>query len=115
MLANEKNYARGILLYVTYSSVDKGGNEVLVEDNKCLLNVWTGVSDPAVDPPMVMPLHSFYAHFANPITRDANSLINRIELVNPSPSTDAGRGYSIIATGLILFVKSNGSVSDCAC
>lgn len=115
LLANEKNYARGILLYVTYSSVDKGGNEVLIEDNKCLLNIWTGVSDPTIDPPMVMPLHSFYAHFANPITRDAHSLINRIELVNPSPVDEGGRGYSITATGLILFVKSNGSVSDCAC
>lgn len=115
LLVGEKNYARGILLTITFSKVTKGGADLLPEDAKCLLNIWTGLSDPETDPPLVLPLHAFYAHFANPLTSDATSLINRIEVVNPSPADEGGRGYSFVVNGLVLYTKSNTAVSDCAC
>lgn len=110
LLLNDKNYVRGLLLYVTYSSLDKGGNEVLIEDNKCVLRIWSGVENTSYD----VPLHSFFSHFSNPTTRDAKSIINRIDLINPS-SVSSNRGYSITATGLVIFIKSNGAIGDCAC
>jgi len=115
LLNGEKNYARGILLYLEYSTVTKGGADLLPEDAKCEIHMWTGISDPETDPPLILPLHSFYAHFANPLTSDPASLINRIEIVNPSPADEGGRGYSFIVNGLVLYTKSNTAVSDCAC
>lgn len=116
LLENEKNYVRGVLLYVEYSTVDKAGADVIPEDNKCLIKIWSGLNNPA-DPEQgyTLPLNSLFAHFSNPLTRDANSLINRIELINPSPADAGGRGYSVIVTGLIVYTKSNSSISDCAC
>jgi hypothetical protein len=115
LLLNEKNYARGILLYVIYQSLDKGGNDVLPVDNKCVLKIWTGLKDPEIDDPYEIPLNSFFAHFSNPETRDANQLINRIEIVNPENLSDTNKGFSLIVTGLVLYTKSNSSISDCSC
>lgn len=115
LLNGEKNYARGILLHIAYSTVTKGGADLLPEDAKCQLHVWTGISDPETDPPLVFPLYNFYCHLGNPLTSEAAALINRIDIVNTSPEDEGGRGYSFTVNGLILYTKSNTSISDCAC
>jgi len=124
LLNSEKNYAKGVLLFIQFSSVDKGGSDVIPEDQKCFIHMWTGINaDEEIGPsgiipgtqPIVMPLNTFYAHFVNPLTMDAHSLINRIDIVNASPDTEGGRGYSLIVNGLVIYTKSNSAVSNCAC
>lgn len=111
LLTSTKNYARGILLYVTYSSTDADGNDTLVEDTNCTITITCMKDDGSgnyVEQVNTMPLDSFFAHFSNPLTMSAVKLINRIELTNNTRSCAT-------VTGLIVYTKSNISVSDCAC
>lgn len=104
ILPNDRNYVRGCILYVRYPISDKNGDEVLPSDGSCLIKV----TDRQLTE-MSMPLQQFYSHFANPSARDANKLINKLDIVNPNPT------FSIKVSGLIVYVKSNDDPSDCAC
>lgn len=111
LLSSMKNYARGILLSVTYASIDSDGNDTLDEDTNCTLTITCMKDDGLgnyVEQVNTMPLDSFFAHFSNPLTRSAVKLINKIELTNNT-------GSCATVTGLILYTKSNIGVSDCAC
>ena len=104
LTANDRNYARGCILYVTYPSLDKNGDDVLPADNECKLILTNRTLET-----YTVSLHQFFAHFSNPETRGADSLINKIEIFNPNDN------FSIKVTGLIVYVKSNEDPSDCAC
>jgi hypothetical protein len=104
ILANDRNYARGILLYVKYPALDKNGLDILPADHECEITVTNRDLTSHT-----MPMYEFFAHFANPETRAANSLINKIEMTNNNAD------FSIIVTGLIIYTKSNTDPSDCAC
>jgi hypothetical protein len=101
---NDRNYARGCLLYVEYPIKDKLGDDIFPADKECQVVV--------TDRNLVsftMPLHEFFAHFVNPETRGADSLINRIEVHNPNAN------FSVKVKGLVIYSKSNSDPNNCAC
>ena len=104
VIQNDKNYVRGCILYVKYPVKDKLGDDTLPADHECKIKFTNRLNEE-----FEVPLHQFFAHFANPETRDANSLINKIEITNPNAN------FSIKVTGLIIYTKSNNDPSDCAC
>lgn len=104
VIPNDRNYVRGCILYVKYPVKNKLGDDILPADYECKINFTNRLNEE-----FTIPLHQFFAHFANPETRDANSLINKIEIVNPNSN------YSIKVTGMIVYTKSNNDPSDCAC
>jgi hypothetical protein len=113
LLSKDKNYARGILLWVSYPSADKSGNDVIPAHKVCDLTIWKrdGTSQ-------TLSLNEFFSHFANPQTLAADRLINKIEITNPVkayPTNTPDTNFSITVTGLIIYTKNNTNPADCAC
>lgn len=104
VITNDRNYARGCLLLIHYPNVDKNGDDVLPADYECKITFTNRLNET-----FTIPAHEFFAHFCNPETRSANSLINKIEVTNPNPN------FSIKVSGLVIYLKSNTDPSDCAC
>ena len=104
VVSNDRNYARGCMLYVKYPMTDSDGSDILPADSECQLKITNRNLDE-----FIMPLSDFFAHFVNPETRGADSLINKIEVVNPNIK------FSVKVKGLIIYTKSNSDPSDCAC
>lgn len=104
VIENDRNYARGCLLYVDYPVKNKIGDDILPADQECQILI-TNRSLETV----TVPLHDFFAHFVNPETRGGDSLINRIEIYNPNPN------FSVRVSGLVIYTKSNSDPSNCAC
>ena len=92
------------MLYVKYPMTDSDGSDILPADSECQLKITNRNLDE-----FIMPLSDFFAHFVNPETRGADSLINKIEVVNPNIK------FSVKVKGLIIYTKSNSDPSDCAC
>lgn len=117
LLNNDKNYARGVLLYLTYPDIDKNGNDVLLANQGCTLRIYTidqetnHLIDPDSNPyPYYeIPMMSFYAHFSNFETLSARNLINRLEIHNPSLSS------CLTVYGMVIYTKSNSSAASCSC
>lgn len=104
VIANDRNYVRGCILYVKYPTKDKNGDDILPADYECKIKFTNRLFET-----FEVPLHQFFAHFANPETRGADSLINKLEIYNPNSK------FSIKVTGLVIYTKSNTDPSDCAC
>jgi hypothetical protein len=104
VIQNDRNYARGCMLYIKYPMKDKNGDDILPADYECQLKITNRNLDE-----FTMPLHEFFAHFANPETRGADSLINKLEIYNPNAD------FSIKVTGVVIYAKSNTDPNDCAC
>jgi hypothetical protein len=100
----DRNYARGCLLWIKYPVKDKNGNDILPADQECQLTFTNRLLETNS-----IPLHQMFAHFVNPETRGADSLINKIEVYNPNPN------FSIKVSGLVIYTKSNSDPNDCAC
>ena len=104
LLKNDKNYVRGIILWIDYPSVDKNGDDVPLGNMSSQI---TQVNRLLVD--STFEVGQFYSHLANPVTLDANKLINILEITNPNEN------FSIKVSGLIIYVKSNNDPGDCSC
>lgn len=104
VVESNRNYVRGCMLLVSYPNTDANGDDVLPADYECLLTITNRLNET-----FSIPLHEFFAHFCNPETRGADSLINKIEVTNPSAN------FSIKVKGLIIYLKSNSNPSDCSC
>jgi hypothetical protein len=104
VVESDRNYARGCLLYIEYPVKNKLGDDVLPADQECHVIVTNRAFES-----FTIPLHEFFAHFANPETRGANSLINKIEIYNPNTN------FSIKVKGLVIYSKSNSDPANCAC
>lgn len=116
ILADAKSYARGILLYITYSETCADGSDNLIEDQKANLLINRMINDNEVytQSTTSIPINSFFAHFCNSQTVDPTALINSIVLENLSDSLDSG-GYCITVNGLVIYTKSSIDVKSCAC
>lgn len=113
LLSADKNYARGILLWVSYPPNDKSGNEVIPANEVCELTIYKrdGTSQ-------TVSLNEFFAHFSNPQTLSADRLINKIEITNPLkayPVNTPDTNSSITVTGLVIYTKNNSNPADCSC
>lgn len=104
LLLNDRNYSRGCIIYVEYPKLDKNGDDILPANMNCTVTL----TDRELAT-FSQPVFEFFSHFANPETRDANKLINKIELTNPN------QNFSIKVKGLIIYTKSNSDPADCAC
>jgi hypothetical protein len=104
VVENDRNYARGCILYIDYPSKDKNGDDIVPADYECELVITNRNLDT-----FTIPLCDFFAHFANPETRGADSLINKIEVNNPNAN------FSIKVKGLVIYAKSNSDPENCAC
>ena len=104
ILPNNRAYSRGCVLYVEYPTLDVNGEDVLPEDMSCSVSLYDRELNH-----MSYPVSQVFSHFANPITRNANKLINRIEITNPNLN------FPIMVRGLIVYVKSNNEPFDCGC
>lgn len=104
LLDNERTYARGCILAIYYPAADKNGNDILPANKTVELDLTNrlGVTSS-------FPLADSFLHFANAETRNANSLINKIEITNPNQT------FSIKVRGMVIYVRSNSDPSDCAC
>jgi len=100
----DRNYARGCLLWIKYPVKDKNGDDILPADQECQLTFTNRLLETNS-----IPLHQMFAHFVNPETRGADSLINKIEVTNPNSD------FSIKVSGLVIYVKSNSDPNDCSC
>jgi len=104
VLESDRNYARGCIVYVEYPTKDGLGDDVLPADMECQVIITNRNLDT-----FTIPLHDVFAHFANPETRGAESLINKIEIYNPNAN------FSIKIKGLVIYTKSNSDPNNCAC
>lgn len=104
LLQNDRNYARGCLLYIDYPVNDKNGEPVIPAAMSCDITItdYTGSS-------ISYPISQFFSQFSNPETLNATKLINKIEIHNPNLN------FSIKVKGLIVYVKSNTDPANCAC
>jgi len=104
VLANDRNYARGVVLYPMYPQSDKNGASINPANKSCEIVM----TDRALNS-ITLPLSEVFSHFSNPETQNANKLINKIEIHNPNLN------FSIKVKGLVVYVKSNSDPNDCAC
>jgi hypothetical protein len=104
ILQNDRNYTRGCLLYIHYPSVDKNGDDILPANMNCTIDITDRLLQTSS-----YPVGEFFSHFSNPVTRNANNLINKIEITNPNLN------FSVKVKGMIIYVKSNSDPADCAC
>lgn len=104
ILPNDRSYSRGCVIYVDYPTTDLTGEAVNPANMSCSITLYG--RDLAAQ---TYPVSQFFSHFANPATRDANKLINRIEITNPNLN------FPIKVRGLIVYVKSNNDPFDCGC
>lgn len=113
-LPTDINYARGIILMVTYPTVDKNGADIILGNRNVILKVYAGQDQP--DDPNAgyeIPLGDFFSHFTNPYATVATNLINRIEIINPNTSPTTG--FSVVVTGLVIYSKNNADPATCSC
>lgn len=104
IIPNDRAYGRGCVLYIEYPMVDMNGEDILPEAMSCNISMY--------DRELVkstQPMSQVFSHFANPVTRNANKLINRIEITNPNLT------FPIMVRGLVIYVKSNNEPFDCGC
>lgn len=104
ILPNDRSYSRGCVLYIDYPTTDLNGEAVIPADLSCSISM----TDRELNS-QTYPVSQFFSHFANPATRNANKLINRIEITNPNLN------FPIKVRGLIVYVKSNNDPFDCGC
>jgi hypothetical protein len=104
IIESDRNYARGCILYIEYPAKNKLGDDVLPADQECSIVITNRNLETST-----LPLHEFFAHFVNPETRGADSLINKIEIYNPNAN------FSIKVKGLVIYAKSNSDPNNCAC
>jgi hypothetical protein len=104
ILQIDKNYTRGVILYIDYPQLDKNGELIIPANMNSQLSL---VNRDLTS--LNTQIGQFFSHFSNPDTMDANKLINRLEITNPSST------FSIKVSGLIIQVKSNTDPEDCGC
>lgn len=104
ILPNDRNYARGCILNPMYPNADRNGEDILPANKSCDLII-TDLSLTST----AIPLSQAFTYFANPETRNAKKLINKIEIHNPNSN------FSVKVKAMIVYVKSNADSSDCAC
>jgi hypothetical protein len=94
-LDSGKDYARGILLKISYPTNDSNSEEIGIDSKSVELTIETfdGIST-------TYPLYNLFIMFTNPKSNDPAKIINKIEITNPN--TD----YAIRITGLVVFGTS---------
>jgi hypothetical protein len=94
-LVSGKAYARGIFLKLTYPTYDNNGDEILIADKGATLSIQNQAGDTTE-----YPMYNFFSIFTNPKSNDPESLINKIEIVNPQTT------YPIRISGMVFFVNA---------
>lgn len=94
-LTKGQNYARGVLIKVTYPINDDNGEEISIVDKS--VELW--IEDVATLQYKKYPLYNLFMMFTNPKSNDPTELINRIKIVNPND-------YKVKITGLVIFGES---------
>jgi len=92
----DTNYARGIMLKVSYPTEDINDDTIELSDKNVILSIETVESTVFVD----VPVYNLYIHFANPRSIDPLDLINRIKITNPNTL------FKVDVTGLIIYGKT---------
>ena len=91
-LTSGQNYARGILIKITYPVNDDNAEEISILDKS--VELW--IEDVASLTYKKYPLYNLFVLFTNPKSNDPSELINRIKIVNPN-------SYKVKVTGLVIF------------
>lgn len=104
IIPNDRSYSRGCIIAIEYPTIDINGDDVLPADKSCKITLYDRELNS-----QTYPVSDLFSHFANPETRNANQLINRIEITNSNPK------FNIKVNGLIVYVKSNNDPLDCGC
>lgn len=91
-LISGNNYARGIMLKITYPVNDHNGEEISILDKD--VQLW--IEDVSTLTWKQYPLYNLFMIFTNPKSNDPDQLINRIKIVNPN-------SFKVKVTGLIVY------------
>ena len=95
-LNSDTSYARGVLLHVTYPTLDINGDELNISDKKVIVSIEDVSSGSFIN----HPLYNLFTIFTNPKSNDPLDLINRIKIVNPSTL------FKVKIKGLIIYGKT---------
>lgn len=93
-LIEGKTYARAIMLKIKYPTEDNTGAELKLKDKTVRLAV-TNSEGTETD----YPLHTLFMWFANPVSDNADDLINKIKLINPNTN------YEISFESIVIYNK----------
>jgi len=93
-LIEGKIYARAIMLRVMYPTETDTGGELALKDKNVQLAITNADSIENT-----YPLHTLFMWFANPISDNADQLINKIKLINPN--TD----YEVTFESIVIYNK----------
>lgn len=104
ILEENTSYSRGCLLYVQYPISMNNGEDLIPADKTCQIQIFDRANNLTT-----YPISEFFSHFANPITRNADQLINKIQIHNPSTR------FCIKVKGMIIYVKNNIDPNSCNC
>lgn len=95
-LTADTAYARGLLLSVTYPTLDTNGDEINISDKKVIISIEDVDTGSFED----HPLYNLFTIFTNPKSNDPLDLINRIKIVNPNAL------FKVKIKGLIIYGKT---------
>ena len=104
ILDQNANYSRGCLIYVDYPSSMNDGEDLIPADKTCQIEIFDRENNK-----QTYPVSEFFSHFSNPVTRNADQLINKIQIHNPSTR------FCIKVKGMIIYVKNNIDPNSCNC
>jgi len=104
ILDENASYSRGCLLYIEYPMRMNDGGDLIPADKTCQIQIFD-----REDNLTTYPISEFFSYFANPITRNADQLINKIQIHNPSSR------FCIKVKGMIIYVKNNIDPNNCNC
>jgi hypothetical protein len=93
ILESGKEYARAVLVRVSYPINDINGDEILFSDKSVRVFIENAETLESLDHPM----YDFFTIFTNPKSNKSNDLINKIKIINPNLL------YTVRVTALVLF------------
>ena len=97
ILESGKEYARGILLKITYPIYDNNSEEIALTAKSVKLSIERASDMQSLE----YPLHNLFIMFMNPKSNDPEDLINKIEIINPNVD------YIVKVSALVLFGKAD--------
>lgn len=95
-LSADTVYARGLLLYVTYPTLDTNGDEIDISDKKVIVSIEDVANASYTDHSM----YNLFTIFTNPKSNDPLDLINRIKVINPNVL------FKVNIKGLVIYGKT---------
>lgn len=104
LLSKTDTYTRGYVLFVEYPVLDIDRNPVLTENKSVKISTYDRELQ-SFD----SIVHTFNTNFSNSMTRNANSLINKIEITNSNLK------FSVKIRALLVYSKSETIPFNCGC